>query len=113
MTPPELDEVNRAGNHVLIKTNEDRYIVMAHMKKGSVTVREGDRVEAGSLLGKVGNSGRSEEPHLHIHCMDTLEEDYVRCGHGIPVQFDGRYLLRNQLVSHHVLRSAMHEPESS
>ena len=101
MTPPELDEVNRAGNHVLIKTDDDRFIVMAHMKKGSVTVSEGDRVEAGSLLGEVGNSGRSEEPHLHIHCMDTLEEDYVRCGHGIPVQFDGRYLLRNQRVSRH------------
>ncbi|MCP4048082.1 MAG: M23 family metallopeptidase [Gammaproteobacteria bacterium] len=105
MTPPEMDEVNRAGNHVLIRTDDDRFIVMAHMKKGSVTVSEGDRVEAGNLLGRVGNSGRSEEPHLHIHCMETLEEDYVRCGHGIPVQFDGRYLLRNQCVSHHNAQS--------
>ena len=107
MTPPELDEVNRAGNHVLIRTDDDKYIVMAHMKKGSVAVKEGERVAVGSLLGKVGNSGRSEEPHLHIHCMDTLEEDYVRCGSGIPIQFDGRFLVRNQLVSCAVSRPGM------
>jgi hypothetical protein len=99
MTPPEMDEVNRAGNHVLIKTDDDKYIVMAHMKQGSVAVKAGEQVEAGGLLGEVGSSGHSEEPHLHIHCMDTLEEDYVRRGNGIPIQFNGRYLVRNQLVS--------------
>jgi len=99
MTPPELDEHSRAGNHVLIKTDDNKYIVMAHFKKDSVAVNEGDRVEVGTLLGEVGSSGRSEEPHLHIHCMDTLEEDYVLQGNDIPIQFDGRYLVRNQLFS--------------
>jgi len=99
MTPPETDEQSRAGNHVLIKTDDNKYIVMAHFKKGSVAVNEGDRVKLGTLLGEVGSSGRSEEPHLHIHCMDTLEEDYVLRGNGIPIQFDGHYLVRNQLVS--------------
>jgi len=99
MTPPEFDEKSRAGNHVLIKTDDSKYIVMAHLKKGSVVVNKGDRVEAGTLLGEVGSSGRSEEPHLHIHCMDSLEEDYILRGNGIPIQFDGHYLVRNQLHS--------------
>ena len=111
MTPPELDEINRAGNHILLKTDDDKYIVMAHMKQGSIAVREGERVEKGSLLGEVGSSGRSEEPHLHIHCMDNLEEDYVLQGNGIPIQFDGRYLVRNQLVSHAVSWSGLHHAE--
>jgi len=100
-TPPDFDTGNRrAGNHILFKTDDDKYIVMAHFKKNSILVKEGQRLEVGTSLGQVGNSGRSEEPHLHIHCMDTLEQDYVLCGEGIPIQFDNEFLVRNQLVSH-------------
>ncbi len=41
------------------------------------------------VIGKVGNSGNSSEPHLHIHA----EKD----GEGIPVLFDSRFLKRNYL----------------
>ncbi|MEZ7171746.1 M23 family metallopeptidase [Sporosarcina sp. OR05] len=63
---------------------------MAHMKEGSVAVAKGDTVTTGQLLGKVGNSGNTSEPHLHIHA----ELD----GKGVPLTFDGRFLVRNQLV---------------
>jgi len=97
---PELDKHDRAGNHVVIKTVDDKYIVMGHLKQGTVAVKKGDLVDTSTFLGEVGSSGRSEEPHLHIHCMDTLEEDYVRDGHGIPISFNGQYLMRNDLVSY-------------
>jgi murein DD-endopeptidase MepM/ murein hydrolase activator NlpD len=35
-----------------------------------VAVKAGDRVKRGQLLGKLGNSGNSSAPHLHIHLMD-------------------------------------------
>ncbi|MEZ6185704.1 MAG: peptidoglycan DD-metalloendopeptidase family protein [Planctomycetota bacterium] len=37
-----------------------------HTKLGSITVKEGDKVEAGQLLAEVGNSGNSARPHLHF-----------------------------------------------
>ncbi|OZM72051.1 metalloendopeptidase [Amycolatopsis antarctica] len=59
------------GNHVLLDVGDGVYAVLAHLRRGSVAVRAGDRVEAGQVLGECGNSGNSSEPHLHFHLMDS------------------------------------------
>ena len=41
--------------------------VIAHLKKGSVLVEAGDRVQEGEPIGACGNSGNTSEPHIHIH----------------------------------------------
>ncbi len=38
-----------------------------HLQKNSVTVKVGDRIEAGHRIGRVGSSGISSGPHLHFH----------------------------------------------
>jgi murein DD-endopeptidase MepM/ murein hydrolase activator NlpD len=53
------------GNCVIIDHGNSEYSVMAHMQQGSVTVKVGDRVAAGQVIGKLGNSGSSGGPHLH------------------------------------------------
>jgi murein DD-endopeptidase MepM/ murein hydrolase activator NlpD len=37
-----------------------------HMKKGSVTVKEGKSVKKGDVLGSIGQSGMAEFPHVHF-----------------------------------------------
>jgi murein DD-endopeptidase MepM/ murein hydrolase activator NlpD len=59
-----------AGNVVVIEHDEEEFSLLGHMQKGSVRVKAGDQVEAGTVLGLVGNSGHSEGPHLHYHLMD-------------------------------------------
>jgi hypothetical protein len=54
------------GNHVFIDTGTET-VKLAHLRPGTVTVTVGQSVRAGDLLGQVGNSGNSTEPHLHIH----------------------------------------------
>ena|SRR5690625_578848 len=89
--PPESDTENIVGNHVeIVCDKHDASIYMAHMQKGSVVVDEGEQVEVGQKLGKVGNSGNTTEPHLHMHA----ELD----GEGIPITFNERFLVRNSLV---------------
>ena len=58
------------GNSVILDLGDGVYAVFAHMRRGSVRVRKGDRVRVGDVLGEVGNSGNSSEPHLHFHLMD-------------------------------------------
>ena len=58
------------GNHVIIDIGGGRYAFYAHLKPGSLRVKMGDRVTRGQVVGLVGNSGNSTEPHLHFHISD-------------------------------------------
>jgi hypothetical protein len=99
LVPPESDSDAKAGNHVVIQpAGTGLYILLAHMKRGSIRVRKGDRVHAGQILGLVGNSGNTTEPHLHIHCATLDGDDYTGGGTGVPLLFGGKFLPRNRLV---------------
>jgi hypothetical protein len=66
---PGSDEFqSMAGNHIYLRLDETgTFLFLAHLKKGSIKVREGQHVNEGEVLAQVGNSGSSSEPHLHIH----------------------------------------------
>lgn len=64
------------GNGVMIDHDGGWATQYCHMKQGSIRVREGDRVEAGTPLGEVGLSGMTEFPHLHLSVYrDDVEID--------------------------------------
>lgn len=65
--PGELNHLSAGGNYVMIESPEGFVVVLAHLKQGSVAARAGVSVKAGDFLGLCGNSGRSTEPHLHLH----------------------------------------------
>lgn len=64
------DEEHPGGNYVVIKHAEGWYSFCGHMKHGSITVAEGETIEKGQVIGRLGNSGNTSEPHLHIQFMD-------------------------------------------
>ncbi|MFB6899732.1 M23 family metallopeptidase [Streptomyces hydrogenans] len=68
---PPIDET--VGNHVTVEVAPGRYLLYAHLEPGSLKVREGDHVEPGRVLGRIGNSGNSTTPHLHFQVMTTPE----------------------------------------
>jgi hypothetical protein len=73
-----------AGNYVMIDHGKNEYSLYAHLQPGSVRVHIGDQVKAGDVIGKLGSSGNSTEPHLHFHVCDKA--DPLMCA-GIPVNF--------------------------
>jgi hypothetical protein len=85
------------GNHVILDCG-GTWIVLAHMRRGSVQVTEGDGVSPGQVLGLVGNSGNSDEPHLHIHAQTPGSAEAPLDGDPIAVTFDNRFLVRNDRV---------------
>ena len=67
--PITLDTI--AGNHVVIDLGNGAFAMWAHLQPGSLKVKVGDKVKTGQVLGLVGNTGNSTEPHLHFQVMDA------------------------------------------
>ncbi|MFH2203126.1 MAG: M23 family metallopeptidase [Elusimicrobiota bacterium] len=59
------------GNYAVVKIADDAFILFAHIKPGTLGVAKGGRVRAKQSIGRVGNSGHSTEPHLHMHVTDA------------------------------------------
>ena len=57
---------NPSGNYVRILHDDGTMGVYLHLMQGSVVVREGSRINVGSLLARSGNTGNSTGPHLHF-----------------------------------------------
>jgi murein DD-endopeptidase MepM/ murein hydrolase activator NlpD len=94
-----MDRANAAGNHIVIRVNGvDIHLLLAHLKNGSVSVNIDDRVSKGQPIGKVGNSGNTTEPHLHIHAQTQVTRDGKTEWVGVPIRFGSRWLVRNSLV---------------
>jgi Peptidase family M23 len=99
MPPAQPDHQHPAGNHIVIRRDQsDISIGFAHLMQGSVSVRPGDRVETGQFLARVGNSGNSSEPHLHLHAKRGGDSQSMLDGAGVPMRLGGRWLIRNSLV---------------
>lgn len=62
------------GNHVIMEIGDGLYAFYAHMQPGSVRVKVGDKVRRGQVLGLLGNTGNSSEPHLHFQICDANSE---------------------------------------
>ena len=87
VSPPMADDLDPIGlgNHVIIDHGNGEFSLMVHMKPGSVTVKKGDHVKQGELVGAIGFSGDTFLPHLHYMLMDGIDE---RTSQGQPSYFD-------------------------
>lgn len=77
--------ISAAGNYVTIQHANGEYTHYAHLAAGSVTVKVGDLVKQGEVIGALGHSGNSTEPHLHFQLMDGPEPFASR---SLPLRFD-------------------------
>ena len=64
-----LDSIT--GNSIVLDLGGGRYALYAHLQPGSIRVKTGDRVKVGQAMGRLGNSGNSDAPHLHFQLMDA------------------------------------------
>jgi murein DD-endopeptidase MepM/ murein hydrolase activator NlpD len=86
-----------AGNHVLMKCR-DAWVLLGHMQRGTVRVAKGAAVSSGALVGQVGNSGNTFEPHLHIHAQTPGTDAAPLGGEPLHIRFDGRFPHRNDRI---------------
>jgi murein DD-endopeptidase MepM/ murein hydrolase activator NlpD len=81
--PITLDTVG--GNYVVLDLGGGNFAFYAHLQPGSLKVKTGDKVRRGQVLGLLGNSGNSTEPHLHFHVSDGMSP---LGSEGVPYHLD-------------------------
>lgn len=74
-----------AGNHLILALERQRaFVLLAHLRRGSIEVSAGEVVEVGDRLAACGNSGNSTQPHLHLQAMDSADATQAT---GRPIVF--------------------------
>jgi Peptidase family M23 len=73
------------GNFVALDIGYRRYALYGHLIPGSLKVKIGDAVKRGQVLGRLGNSGNSTEPHLHFQIADAPS---FLLANGLPYVYD-------------------------
>lgn len=77
------------GNYIFIEIEETgTYLILAHLEKDSVLVEIGEYVTKGTKIAKVGNSGTTSEPHLHMQHQrnNPMEMKFPVCAEGLPMK---------------------------
>ena len=81
----QRDSVHPAGNYISIETRGG-YVILAHLKRGTMEVKSGAPVRAGDPLARCGNSGNTRGAHLHVHAQATPYID-LNVAKGVPIAF--------------------------
>ncbi len=72
-TPGTVNAVDNWGNYVVIRLADGKFVLVAHLRPGTLAVEPGAWLQPGDLLGECGNSGRSPQPHIHMHVQATAQ----------------------------------------
>jgi hypothetical protein len=75
-----------AGNHIIQDLGDGHFAAYAHLRPGTLKVKVGDTVHAGSVLAHLGNTGNSSEPHLHFQVCDAPS---FPASEGLPFAING------------------------
>ena len=106
--PGQMNRKELLGNHVVIDHGNGEFSLLAHLRRGSVAVRQGEKVSAGQAVGECGNSGNSSEPHLHYQLQNGAVFGTAAV---LPAQFvdylaDGQPVARGEPVKGQTIRPA-------
>ncbi len=98
MSVPKTDRAHLAGNHVLLRCNGGD-VLLGHLGAGTLRVHADTTARTGDWLGNVGNSGNSDEPHLHSHAQRPGPANAPMAGEPLPILFGDRFPVRSDLIT--------------
>jgi hypothetical protein len=84
------------GNTIVLK-EANLFLLIGHLKKGSIIVREGDFLQKNEIIAKAGNSGYSERPHIHMQLINSESDNYWS-GLGTSITYRQRNLYKNRII---------------
>lgn len=84
-SPADLTERTLMGNFVVLEVAPHTFVHYAHLQPGSIGVKVGERVKRGAVLGRLGQSGGANAPHLHFLVSNSAAFEESE---GLPFVFD-------------------------
>ncbi|PIP89037.1 MAG: hypothetical protein COW01_15745 [Bdellovibrionales bacterium CG12_big_fil_rev_8_21_14_0_65_38_15] len=76
------------ASFVMLKGDDGLFVLLAHLQ--NIKVSKGDKVEAGEVLGLVGNNGQSWHPHIHIGAWKDNKPLQIRFDQEAMAKFKSR-----------------------
>ena len=70
MLGPKLTVQNVDGNHIVLDIGGGVWAFYAHLNKGTLLVKLGDKVKKGQVIAKLGNTGNANASHMHFQLMN-------------------------------------------
>lgn len=98
----KCNHINSWGNSVYVRGEDGWYYIYGHLAKDSITVKQNDRVEAGTPIARIGSSGASTGKHLHFEVRKKLGSSSTAVNVNKNVVFkyvDGPYKGNNPVIS--------------
>lgn len=74
------------------------YLFVPLLLIGLLVVNVGDIVTTNTLVGKVGNTGNTSEPHLHMHIEKDGEPNTALDGTAVAFTINSRFLVRGDAL---------------
>lgn len=87
---PKYPAEQATGNFICIKIKEGQFVFYEHLQPGSIRVRPGQKIKRGRPIARLGFTGQTTGPHLHLHVADS---DSPLGSEGLPFVFDRFTLL--------------------
>lgn len=84
------------GNTVVIK-KDNYFLLLGHLNFDSIIVRVGDHIKTNELIGRAGNSGWTERPHLHMQLIKSETDNYWM-GIGVSIRYKNRKVYKNRYL---------------
>jgi len=84
------------GNTVVIK-KDNYFLLLGHLNFDSIIVRVGDHIKTNELIGRAGNSGWTERPHLHMQLIKSETDNYWM-GIGVSIRYKNRNVYKNRYL---------------
>ncbi|MEO8473754.1 MAG: M23 family metallopeptidase [Chryseolinea sp.] len=81
---PEYPAEKATGNYISIKIDDRHYAFYEHLKPKSILVKKGQAIKKGQVIAKLGFTGQTTGPHLHLHIADS---DSPLGAEGLPFAF--------------------------
>lgn len=82
--PGERDRSVGVGNAIIIDHENGERSLLCHFKHDSIKVKVGDRVKQGEVIGLCGNTGNTQQPHIHFNLQDG---PLMHIAQALPAQF--------------------------